>query len=145
MGPIDSNQVPHDLKILFCSPVFFNEVLESLQRGAKEGVNADNLTLEVNSSRHAYAVTPAQVISAVYVSIVTIAASQEGSNESATKLLTNVKKGLKQFKPLFGKYVKSLQVRTHSHFNLLNRYVAQWWSACLTIQWFRVRTRFLTF
>ena len=97
--------------ILNFFPVFFNEVLESLQRGAKEGVNADNLTLEVNSSRHAYAVTPAQVITAVYVSIVTITASQEGSSESATKLLTNVKKGLKQFMPLLGKYVKSPSVR----------------------------------
>jgi hypothetical protein len=42
--------------------VFFNEVLESLQRGANEGVKVDNLSLEVNSSRHAYAVTSTQVI-----------------------------------------------------------------------------------
>ncbi len=95
---------------VFVFLVFFNEVLESLQRGAKEGVNADNLTLEVNSSRHAYAVTPSQVITAVYVSIVTIAASQEGSDESPAKLLNNVKKCLKQFEQLLGKYVKSSQV-----------------------------------
>lgn len=37
-------------------------MLESLQRGANEGVKVDNLSLEVNSSRHAYAVTSTQVI-----------------------------------------------------------------------------------
>ena len=32
-----------------------------MQRGFEEGVDADNLTLEINSSRHAYAATPQQV------------------------------------------------------------------------------------
>lgn len=91
--------------------VFFNEVLESLQRGAKEGVKADNLTLEVNSSRHAYAVTPTQVIQAVYVSIVTIASSQDGAADNSAKLLASAKKYLKQFQSLLSKYVKSPQAQ----------------------------------
>lgn len=91
--------------------VFFGEVLESLQRGAKEGVNADNLSLEVNSSRHAYAVTPNQVIQSVYVSIVTIAAAQDGVADNSAKLLASSKKHLGQFKCLVAKYVKSSQAQ----------------------------------
>ena len=75
-------------------------------------MNADNLTLEVNSSRHAYAVTPCQVIQAVYGSVMTIAASQGGSEDGPAKLLNNVKKCLKEFMPLLSKYVKSWQVKT---------------------------------
>ena len=40
--------------------VFQREVLESMQRGFAEGINADNLSLEINSSRHAYAATAQQ-------------------------------------------------------------------------------------
>ena len=40
--------------------VFHREVLESMQRGFAEGINADNLSLEINSSRHAYAATAKQ-------------------------------------------------------------------------------------
>ena len=40
--------------------VFHREVLESMQRGFAEGINADNLSLEINSSRHAYAATAQQ-------------------------------------------------------------------------------------
>ncbi len=34
--------------------VFHNEVLDSLQRGVQQSLSADNLTVEINSSRHAY-------------------------------------------------------------------------------------------
>lgn len=101
--------------------VFHSEVFESLQRGAKEGVTSDNLALEVNSSRHAYAVTPGQVIQSVLTSILTIA---EGSGEGA-KLLAQVKKLVGQFTDLIGKYVRSplsqadclkaLEVHTKGH------------------------------
>ena len=40
--------------------VFQREVLESMQRGFAEGINADNLSLEINSSRHAYGATAPQ-------------------------------------------------------------------------------------
>jgi hypothetical protein len=93
-----------------------------LQRGAKEGVNADNLSLEVNSSRHAYAVTPNQVIQSVYVSIVTIAAAQDGAVDNSAKLLTSSKKHLGLFKCLLAKYVKSNQVNFE---NLINA-----WTCC---------------
>ncbi len=37
--------------------VFHQEVLESLQRGAKENLAPENLQVEINSSRHAYNAT----------------------------------------------------------------------------------------
>ena len=84
--------------------VFHGEVFESIQRGAKEGVKVDNLVLEVNSSRHAYAITPTQVIQSVLTAILEIAA---GNAEKSQKLLLEVKKSFNMFKDLLGKYVKS--------------------------------------
>lgn len=81
-------------------------------------MNADNLSLEVNSSRHAYAVTPNQVIQSVYVSIVTIAAAQDGVADNSAKLLASSKKHLEQFKCLVAKYVKSSQVNILNQFSL---------------------------
>ena len=48
---------------------FNNEVFESLERGHSDGVKVDNLVLEINSSRHAYAVTQSQVVQSVVTSI----------------------------------------------------------------------------
>ena len=66
--------------------VFHSEVLESLQRGAKEGVNADNLSLEVNSSRHAYAVTPNQVTSYTNWALLTLDSNIESKLSNNTFL-----------------------------------------------------------
>ena len=41
---------------------FCREVLESLQRGLKEGIKVDNLVLEINGSKFAYDQRPGQVI-----------------------------------------------------------------------------------
>jgi hypothetical protein len=59
--------------------VFHGEVLESLHRGAAEGINPENLVLEINSSRHAYAATPQLVVQSVTQSILTIA--KDGGDE----------------------------------------------------------------
>jgi translation initiation factor eIF-2B subunit epsilon len=74
----------------------------------KEGVKSENLVLEVNSSRHAYAVTPCQVIQSVLTSILRIGAAQAEDNVSnPAKLLVEVNRSFKQFSSLLGKYVKS--------------------------------------
>ena len=52
--------------------VFLSEVTESLVRGIGEGVDANNLILEINSSRHAYAVTATQVIQYVLTAVINI-------------------------------------------------------------------------
>ena len=87
---------------------FNEEVYESLHRGAKEGVKPDNLVLEINSSRHAYAVTSTQVIQSVLSSLLLIAASNtENPEKQASKLLGEVKRTLTQFHSLLAKYVKT--------------------------------------
>ena len=74
-------------------------MIESLSRGFKEGINPDNLILEVNSSRHAYAVTASQVVTSVTVAILTIAqGALEGTEPSPAKLLLEIKKAMKLFK-----------------------------------------------
>lgn len=87
--------------------VFDNEVFESLLRGAKEGVKVDNLILEVNSSRHAYAVTQSQVIQSVLLSILKIAAENSKDASNPVKLLGEAKKAIDMFHELLAKYVKS--------------------------------------
>jgi len=87
---------------------FNNEVFESLERGHSDGVKVDNLVLEINSSRHAYAVTQSQVVQSVVTSILQLGASQlDGNGSSAKKLLIEVKKMLKMFVELLLKYVKT--------------------------------------
>ena len=88
---------------------FNDEVFESLERGAKEGIKVDNLVLEVNSSRHAYAVTQTQVVQSVLASILQIAASHldEDDVSNPKKLLVEVNKCLKMFMDLLNKYIKT--------------------------------------
>ena len=90
--------------------VFHGEVMESLQRGAKEGVKVDNLVLEVNSSRHAYAITPTQVIHSVLTAILEIAAANAA--ETKQKLVFEVKKAFDDFNGLLAKYIKSFGAQT---------------------------------
>ena len=87
--------------------VFHGEVFESLQRGYKEGIKVDNLVLEVNSSRHAYAVTQTQVVQGVLTSILEIA--QADNPENTSKLLSETKKCLEMFGELLLKYIKTAQ------------------------------------
>lgn len=91
------------------SSVFHREVLESLQRGAAEGVNENNLVLEVNSSRHAYAVTAKQVIHSVVTSVLTIAeasaAAKAGKGQPG--LVAEAAKQIKAFRGLMLKYIKA--------------------------------------
>ena len=114
---------------------FNNEVFESLERGHSDGVKVDNLVLEINSSRHAYAVTQSQVVQSVVTSILQLgmwisrifffnfsivwfheffsstlqlgASQLDGNGSSAKKLLIEVKKMLKMFVELLLKYVKT--------------------------------------
>ena len=91
--------------------MFHGEVMESLQRGAKEGVKVDNLVLEVNSSRHAYAITPTQVIHSVLTAILEIAASNAAETPKQ-KLVIEVKKAFDDFNGLLAKYIKSSGAQT---------------------------------
>ena len=83
-----------------------------MERGHSDGVKVDNLVLEINSSRHAYAVTQSQVVQSVMASILQLGASQledisHESSAGAKKLLLEVKKMVKMFVELLLKYVKT--------------------------------------
>ena len=94
--------------------IFREEVLESLQRGAEEGININNLVLEINSSRHAYAMTTSQVIQTVIYSVLQISIPG-GSGVSARVLLKEIKGNLHNFSGVIEKYVKNV----NSEFDLL--------------------------
>ena len=87
---------------------FHDEVYESLQRGYEDNTEEGNLVLEVNASRHAYAVTAAQVVRSVVMSVFSIAAASASSTDSAANvLLGEVKIKLNFFKGLIQRYVKT--------------------------------------
>ena len=92
---------------MFDLAVFHSEVLDSLQRGAKEGVKVDNLILEVNSSRYAYAISPDMVIQSVSIAILTIAGQTEDGGLTGPKLLKEIQKNMKAFEGILLKYCKS--------------------------------------
>ena len=88
--------------------LFRREVLETLEKGAEEGTESENLLLEINGSRYAYAISPTEIIHGVIISILTItmkAAVEDGSD--ATNLLNKTKAQLQYFKKLISTFVKS--------------------------------------
>lgn len=87
--------------------VFVREITESLQRGIDEGVDANNLVLEINSSRHAYAMNASQVIRHVAETVVSISLTSCGEEPNNKALLSAVKSSLTKIKNVFANYVKS--------------------------------------
>jgi len=102
--------IDHEIENEFDPDARFNkfrgEAHESLLRGFKEGIKVDNLVLEINSSRHAYAVDAGQVIQSVLSSILEIASSEVDS-ENEVQLNTETKKCLKNFNGVLKNYIKS--------------------------------------
>ncbi|XP_064481624.1 translation initiation factor eIF2B subunit epsilon-like [Ornithodoros turicata] len=95
---------PDDIKL------FYNEVVESLQRGMEEKVKCDNLILEINSSRYAYNITMKGVItvvSRVVVELPLLAAKEVSSAD----YLQQLKKCVQHFIPLLKNYVKGLEAQ----------------------------------
>ncbi|CAN8033003.1 unnamed protein product [Ixodes persulcatus] len=93
--------------------LFYNEVVESLQRGFEENIKCDNLILEINSSRYAYNIAMKGVISIVsrVVLETPVLCHQGGSGGalSAPEYNARVKKCLVQFRPLLRNYVKDTE------------------------------------
>ncbi|TRY69105.1 hypothetical protein TCAL_01431 [Tigriopus californicus] len=96
--------------------VFNAEVFESLHRGFKEGIKADNLILEINSSRHAYAVSSNQVVHSVCSAVFAIPGQQK--DLSGPKLLKEIQRVIKAFSPILSKYVKDSAAQIECLFTL---------------------------
>ena len=86
---------------------FYEEVFESLQRGFEDKTEDGNLVLEVNASRHAYAVTATEVVQRVMMSVFGIASSASKDDSDANALLGEVRTKLNFFKGLIQRYVKT--------------------------------------
>lgn len=78
-------------------PVFYNEVVDSLQRGFEEKLPCGNLILEINSSRYAYNVTLEEVTQLTCKAVFAL----------PRRLSSPIKPLLVYFKPLFANYVKT--------------------------------------
>ncbi|CAB4069109.1 EIF2B5 [Lepeophtheirus salmonis] len=84
--------------------LFKSEVLESLTRGAEEGIKSDNLILEINSSKHAYNISLGQVNQCIVNSILDLNLDSE---LNGPKLLALIKKTFTSFRTILEKYIKS--------------------------------------
>jgi len=87
---------------------FYQEVLESLQRGLEEDTDGGNLVLEINASRHAYAMTQPQVIKSVIMSVLSIGTiSARKIDTTSHTYLAEIRTKLDFFKNVLKKYVKN--------------------------------------
>ncbi|KAH6937485.1 hypothetical protein HPB50_000752 [Hyalomma asiaticum] len=82
--------------------LFYNEVVESLQRGVEENVKCDNLILEINSSRYAYNIAMRGVIAVVTRVVLEMPLLLLSAAEYGGKL----RKCLAQFRALLLNYVR---------------------------------------
>ncbi|CAM9751250.1 translation initiation factor eIF2B subunit epsilon [Lampetra fluviatilis] len=88
--------------------MFYNEVLDSLQRGAEENVSCDNLVLEINSSKYAYNVSLRDVMQALTRGAVDVVLGRMNKMVQASEFMKALKPLLVQWTPLFRNYVKRL-------------------------------------
>lgn len=78
-----------------------------MRRGIKENVKADNIVLEINSSRHAYAATPQEVVRSTTVSVLTIAATASEGDLAGAKLFKEIQETVSGLKEVLAKYCKT--------------------------------------
>ncbi|KAH9529784.1 DnaJ sub C member 3, variant 4 [Dermatophagoides farinae] len=81
---------------------FYNEVYDSVSRGIEEHSIAENIILEINSSKHAYNVPVNEVNSLVIKAVLNLALNSDGNFSSTVK--SNLKYGL----PIIQNYIKSI-------------------------------------
>lgn len=81
---------------------FYNEVYDSVSRGIEEHSIAENIILEINSSKHAYNVPVNEVNSLVIKAVLNLALNSDENFSSTIK--SNLKYGL----PIIQNYIKSI-------------------------------------
>ncbi|KFM76255.1 Translation initiation factor eIF-2B subunit epsilon, partial [Stegodyphus mimosarum] len=88
--------------------LFYNEVLESLQRGIEEKVKSENMILEINSSKHAYNVTMKEVNTLLIKAILKIPLEIQ-KDLTVQQYLAKIKISLTFFQPLISNYIRSAE------------------------------------
>ena len=69
---------------------FYNEVLESLQRGYEEKIKGDNLVLEINSSKYAYNVTMKEVNMLVIKAMLSLPSVMTKVNSNSDSIVVDI-------------------------------------------------------
>ncbi|GBM84120.1 Translation initiation factor eIF-2B subunit epsilon [Araneus ventricosus] len=87
---------------------FYNEVLESLQRGIEEKVNSENTILEINASKHAYNITIKEVNTLLLKALLKLPL-ESGQVSTPQQYLSSIKPSLQFFHPLVSKYIRSAE------------------------------------
>ncbi|XP_077989195.1 translation initiation factor eIF2B subunit epsilon-like [Glandiceps talaboti] len=98
-----SSPPPDDTKM------FYNEVLDSLQRGIEENIKCDNLILEVNSSKYAYNISMKELNILLLKAILEIPALKSRTVLQPTQYLASLKPLLVRLAAVLQNYMKSAE------------------------------------
>ncbi|RWS11581.1 translation initiation factor eIF-2B subunit epsilon-like protein [Dinothrombium tinctorium] len=88
--------------------IFYNEVLDSFQRGFDENVASENLILEVNSSKHAYNI-PIKELGFLVTRAVLEMPKSLVESKSSGDYSSNLDSVLNKFTPVIKNYIKSAE------------------------------------
>ncbi|CAH1792295.1 unnamed protein product, partial [Owenia fusiformis] len=98
--PEEMTPPPDDAKL------FYNEVIDTLERGHQENITVENMIVEINSLKHAYNIQIRDVNNMVVKSIVDLPQRNDDEIEP-TILLPKIKNNVSKFLPIFQKYIRS--------------------------------------
>eukprot|EP01135_Chromosphaera_perkinsii_P012451 Nk52_evm62s2657 gene=Nk52_evmTU62s2657 len=91
---------------------FFSEVLDSVRRGSVENIPTDNIVLEINGSKHAYNIPPAEVRHSVLLAIFDAAVQMPTLKEA----LKTAQRSVGKFAELMNNYFKTTSREDQMYF-----------------------------
>ncbi|CAH1225813.1 EIF2B5 [Branchiostoma lanceolatum] len=97
----EENSPPDDIRI------FYTEVLDSMQRAIEENINADNLILEINSSKYAYNISMQELNVCVVRCVLESAHLRASLMATASEYLAALKPLLQPMKGLLKNYIRN--------------------------------------
>ncbi|XP_078618032.1 translation initiation factor eIF2B subunit epsilon-like isoform X2 [Branchiostoma floridae x Branchiostoma japonicum] len=89
------------------SRIFYTEVLDSMQRAIEENINADNLILEINSSKYAYNISMQELNVCVVRCVLESAHIRASLMATASEYLAALKPLLQPMKGLLKNYIRN--------------------------------------
>ncbi|XP_019619649.1 PREDICTED: translation initiation factor eIF-2B subunit epsilon-like [Branchiostoma belcheri] len=87
--------------------IFYTEVLDSMQRAIEENINADNLILEINSSKYAYNISMQELNVCVVRCVLEVAHLRATLMATAAEYLAALKPLLQPMKGLLKNYIRN--------------------------------------
>ncbi|GIY02567.1 translation initiation factor eIF-2B subunit epsilon [Caerostris darwini] len=113
-GSVSSSEAESEDELIegYDDTYFYNEVLESLQRGIEEKVKSENIVLEINSSKHAYNISIKEMNTLLIKALLKLP-FETAEPSTSQQYLASLKPSLQFFKPLIANYIKKDDSQFH--------------------------------